>query len=428
MRSAGLSRLASRYPVTMLLAVQYGVFAVWPAWHHHNPSFHFIWWITAVALLAAAAVETACSAPRRSTDGPVTAPVSVRAGIGLCVCGIGSHLVQTAADGIHFGGHAQISTVSTLMTPMRTWALIGCACLLLSWRAGHLSRRRLWVVLAAVETVQFWYAVLVIGRSAPFMAFTLALATGCLLTGAIRPAVAAVGLVAVVVLWPTIVTMRNETRAATGADADFANYNAGGRLREDLLLQGADQLPAGVTLSHPSLLSTIRYGLLPRVVDRGRDPLHTSNDLSVAYGGVDTSSYTLTMIGTCRAFTGTGGMMMLVAGTAGLVRFLRSRETPLRLAMVMVVVQAAVWIESTYPDAVAAVLQAAVSMSVALLVIRALERRGGEPAGERAKRGTRSPVQRHATVRSGPAASSNDSISTSRRTCWVGSTQRTAAS
>lgn len=372
MTSVVRSRTVNRYPVTLLLAMQYGAFAVWPAWHHHNPAYHFVWWITAVGVGSAAAVETACSAPTWAVDEPVRSPVTARAGLVLCAVGIGSHVLQIASVGVKYGEAPRTSAVSVLLTPVHSWTFLGLACLLYSWRSDDLSRRRLFVYLGVIEVVWFWYTIFVLGRSAPFMSYSLAVASGCVLAGAVRALVVAVGVVAAVLLWPTIAGLRNETRAARGSEAQYGEYDPSARLREDLLLANADEIPAHIHAGQAGLLTAIRFGVVPRFIDSNRTTLATGRNLSVAFGSTDTSSYTLTALGTTRAFTDTTGMIAITAMLAAAVRALRNRNTTLRLALVMALIQADIWIESAYPDGVAAAIQDLISLSFALAVARGL--------------------------------------------------------
>jgi hypothetical protein len=116
----------------------------------------------------------------------------------------------------------------------------------------------------------------------------------------------------------------------------------------------------------------VRFGLIPRFVDPfPRPELATGKLVSVATGSSEDSSVTFTLFGNILVLGGWGvaSLVVTVAAIATAVSLLLRKITPMRMALVVGLVINPLWIESTYPDFVAGVLQGWVSTAAALLMI-----------------------------------------------------------
>jgi hypothetical protein len=366
-------RPSLRFPVTLLISIQYLPLAVGEALIYDNPYLPFIVSVVAVALVTSFIVELALGGvPRRTQrDGPRLYPtaagiwtitsVGALATLGSGWLGAGTYETQV--------GLAAASPLTALLTPLTPWTIFGCAFGLVSWRTGGLSKPAtlLLMVMAVAAQVIF---VLRVGITAPLMNFVFALGAGAALVGFLRPRWLWVALAAAVLMWPVLYDARNATRQEiTGSSAVSASSGLDGqyRFREDLLLQQAVTFGRVSGLPQPGVVDVLRFGLIPRALDRHRGELPSGKELNAAMGGSSTSSNTFTVLGSIWSLNGG------YAGVAGYVCALSivctavcRRVTPITVAMFMLIAYCMVWIESTYPDNVISVLQGVVSLAVAM--------------------------------------------------------------
>jgi hypothetical protein len=368
---AASHRPAVRYPVTLLLGLQYVALAVFPAIINSNRYLPFIVSIVGVALVTSLLVE---SLLRNRGTRRATSPARAVRYPGPLACwtvtiiGAFALLADTALGGGIYSTQVRVTAASpltTLLTPLLPWLIFGCGFALASWRAGVMSRRAtllLVVIALAVElTASFRIA-----KLAGLMNFGFALGAGLILVGFFRARWLWVGLAVAVFIWPTLYTLRNETRQAVIA-AGVPYANASTRLREDVLLQQAAVYGQSLQVDEPGPIDIVRFGLIPRFLDPGRGTLSTAIDLSVALGGANDSAGTFTVLGTVWSLNGGYAAVLIYVGSAAAAfALLYRRITPMRLGFAMLFVSTVLWIEATYPDNVAGLLQGFVSLLVAM--------------------------------------------------------------
>lgn len=379
--ASSLLRPSLGYPVTQLLALQYMGLAVFPAVLNDNPYLPFILSLVAVALLTSALVEWLSGRARRGHRRVRTAnyPSSLSiwtitlagafATIAAPLLGASTYSTQV--------GLTAASPVTTLLTPFVPWLLFGCGFALACWRAGLMSRKATILLLGIALLVQL-VAVLNIGRTAGLMNFALALGAACGLVGFFRPRWLWVGLAVAVLAWPLLFGLRNSTRqeAAGLANGPTSTVTAQDRLREDLLLSQAAVYGQSLDVPQPSAIDIIRFGLVPRLLDPSRGELPSGTALNAAVGGSSSSALTFTTLGTLWSLNGSfAGVMAYVSIAAAAMGFVCRRITPTRMALAMLLVYHLIWIESTYPDNVAAVLQGFISLAAASAIVAALRNR-----------------------------------------------------
>ena len=227
-----------------------------------------------VALVVAAERRSGRIAPTASTPDPSTrwepqrvatiartvTIISVVANLTSAL--LGASTLRSQVDGVLPSGAASI------LTPFVSWAQVALALLVAARFLGGLSRvavlPRIGVLLLAQIAVA---SILTItARAVSFLVPPVVLA---FLTNLVPRAWIAGGIGVLAVLWPTVYAVRNQLRTAHGIDVD-ADVSASDRLRFDEQIVRAAQYGPGHDLGQPGLWDSLRYGLVPRVLDPGR--------------------------------------------------------------------------------------------------------------------------------------------------------------
>ena len=133
------------------------------------------------------------------------------------------------------------------------------------------------------------------------------------------------------------------------------------------MAQVSDFTQIPTNFGYPSVGSLLRFGLLPLVLDRGRGDLNTGENFSVAIGGSSTNSNTPTTFGDAYIEHKWPGVIFFGAAAALVVGVFTRRRGPWALAFLAVIFESGLIIESTFPDLLATILQAAVSMVLAVV-------------------------------------------------------------
>ena len=104
--------------------------------------------------------------------------------------------------------------------------------------------------------------------------------------------------------------------------------------------------------------------------DQDRGTLHTGENLSVALGGSPINSDSATTFGDAYLVDGWAGIV-IYSGLAALVTgIVIRRQGPWAYALLAMITQNCLLVESGYPDMLAGLLQACVSLIVAILMVR----------------------------------------------------------
>ncbi len=386
------------FPVTILLALQYGTLVALPAVLHGTAPESTILAICGLGVFTAFVVEGIRApigprAPRRlppswsgSSIGYRTVPATWSGARAVMV--IGWAAVWAAAFVGHGTYAAVIGTTSTskfaaALTPFDVWPLIGLALSLGLWREGRLSQRSAYVVVAVNLVLQlavsFYDA-----RLAPFMSFALAVAFLMTVTRLIRLRWVVLALLVIPLVWPVMYDLRNDIRTQQGAAvAQYSTTNPSHRLRLDLEMAQLAELPQiPADIGQASVPTLLRFGLIPRVFDPGRGTISSANGLSVALGGSPQNSQTETALGSAYVEHKWPGIVVYVGIAALVVGMVIRRRGPWALAVLAILVQSGLWIEASYPDMLAEVLQALVSLVVAVAVVNVLFRSDRRAIGQ----------------------------------------------
>jgi hypothetical protein len=367
-----------KFPVTTILALQYGAMALAPAWYFENPNLSFIARVTLLGLMSSFAVEATCALLWPKPPGSLV-PFSIvtpTAAKFIVVVGFCSTYISTLLGASTYAtqvGAAAASPLAAIATPFSGWAYIGLGFLLYCFAKGEISRNSTlrWVLASALLSfADSIYSAITAG----FARFALALAAGGLLVGLFKPRWLILGCLLSVILWPAVHELRNSNRADVVTSGSYGDdVSASSRLREDILLGEANGFTTSNSLGQPGLLEMTYVGIVPRFLDPlPRPEVATGKLLSVATGSSSSSSVTFTFFGNIWLLGGDGpiSLVLVVGSIAGAVSLALRRISPFRLALFMSVVLDPLWIESSYPDFLAGVLQSSVEIAAALLLIR----------------------------------------------------------
>jgi hypothetical protein len=362
---------ARRYPVTLVLGFQYVVLVLWPAWRSGEDR-HFVYLITAVGLAAVFAAESAIypiSIPSGRTWIVEARPAAFVGVVGL--------VAFAASAGFGYATYAaqvgtrDVSALASVFTPFTAWLTVGAALLVYSYKEGHCSRKVLLWILGLLLAGHLLIATVLIGRLAPSMEFALTIGVLCLLAGVVKlRMLVAVSLVMLALAWPLLYETRNETRLQAGGNRFvLSQETAQERVQLDRFLE----LAANTSIDRsrfPGALDTLRYGLIPRILDPNRPPLSSGLIFSVASGGPASSAIGFTLFGSLYAVYGWIPMVLILVTIAFVVGALSRRRGPIAWVCIALIIDKMLWIDSLYPDAVVDLLQGIVAATLALIALR----------------------------------------------------------
>jgi hypothetical protein len=378
LRAAGWQALTERFPVTLLLGLQYGVLAVYPALVHDTALKGRLVDVVGLAVGIAFLVELVAlmvpyqPARRPSIVTPSAAAVVLAVGavaqLGLAFAGNTGYAAQVAGE--------SANRIASLFTPFATWLLFGAVMLMWLYRHERLRRRQLLTGIGAV------LAVLAVCAYRTAFIDTLAETVLALLVIAVMMRIVRLRLVVALflvagILLPVLYDIKTDIRVHSLAPQGVATRSTiTSRLREDLNFAQMDQLPeVPIGIGQPGVTTLLSYGVLPRFLDSGRGSLNAASDLSVALGDQSTTASTLTGLGEAYALGGGwAGVAAMATFTAVAMAVVVRRRSPWGYAAVGLIVTDAIWIEASYPDGLAAVLQGLVSLGVCAVLVALLRR------------------------------------------------------
>jgi hypothetical protein len=390
-RAAGVKRMViERFPVSMLLGIQLLVMVIIPAVVKETEPLQLILRICAVALAVALYVE-ALILPLGPSD-RVATPLAVSAARTILAVGIVAVIISNLGGAGSYAvqlGLAERSPFASAATPFTIWMLCGTALILWMYRNEQVDRRQAIGVVFLVCAVSLWEGIYraILGSSAAFMMTVLVLAIFARLIR-VRALIAALMLIPL--LWPPIYEFRDSIRrGATGGMVQVSADAPMERLQLDAQMALIARLtPRPVGLEAPDLLTLVRIGVIPSILDSpDRPPLDTASRLSVALGGSATNSQSATMLGNIYVFEGWPGIVAFAVCVTLVMGFLLRRNNPWAFAGVGLIYWSAISFNASYPDVIPKVLQAIVAMFVAYFLARLITRnRRNGTAGDAAVR------------------------------------------
>ena len=203
------------------------------------------------------------------------------------------------------------------------------------------------------------------------MTFALVVAFLAVVTRMLRLRWLVLAVILIPLVWPVLYTYRNERRVAQGEIVNpSATNQPSQRLRLDLEMGQFVELPSiPANIGQPSLATLLRFGLVPRVFDSGRGTINTASGLSLALGGPADDSNSVTALGFVYVEIGWAGIIVYVGLASLAVGMVIRRRGPWALAMLAILLQYGVWIESVWPDMISGVLQVSISLLAAVIFV-----------------------------------------------------------
>jgi len=357
-----------KFLVTGILAIEYGLQVVMPAVLHDTQPLSTIVGICAVGVASAFVVEFLLSPTRKASKPGIR--VTQRAAMAVLLVGWVATVAGSLLGGVGYLNQitsASASKSAAIFTPFQVWTLFGVALLFALARDGLVTNRRA-VTLAGISLLLELALALrnaILGQAVSLAMVVVFLAV---VTGVVRLRWILLIVVAGLLAAQPLYNLRNQERSALAQASVGQDQSAVHRLRADLeMAQVGDFVQIPINFGYPGIGTLIRFGLVPRVFDRGRGSLNTGERLSIAIGGSPTNSTTATTLGEAYIEHKWPGVIFFGASAALVVGVLARRRGPWALVFLAIVVDSGLLIESTFPDLIASILQAVVSMALAIV-------------------------------------------------------------
>jgi hypothetical protein len=369
--------LTEKFPVTILLGLQYGTLVVFPAITHHTYPLSLIITICAAGVGMAFFVEAVRFPLGRRNARPI--PLSPTAA--MCIVSVGwlAAIEVSITGGVAYVNQATSAAPShfaAIFTPLTYWLIIGTALVMAQAAQGVVSNKRAWWVILTGFALELALSIRAAILSQA-VAFLLVVTFLGVVLGFIRWRWVIAALFAIPIVLPVVYNFKTQERSNLSQAVEPGQHlNYGQRLRLDLELAQIEYFPTipASNINPPSLPTLLQFGLIPRVFDRGRGTLHTGESLNVAIGGPPTSSDSATTFGDAY-IVGGWTSVFLYSGIAALVTgMVMRRRGPWAFALLGVIAQNCLLIEQPYPDMLAGLLQACVSLAAALVIVQLLGR------------------------------------------------------
>jgi hypothetical protein len=370
--------VTENFPVSILFGAQYGALVVVPAIIHDTSPLSLLITICAVGIGTAFAVE-AFRSPLGARNAR-SIPVSPKAAMWIVSIGwlaaIGASITKGVAY-IDQTTNAAPSHLAAFFTPLTYWLITGTVLVMAQAAGGAVSRKRASLVVLCGFTVELAVSLRAEILSdvvsyfivVTFIAITLRL---------IQWRWVLIALFTLPVILPALYNLKTHERSASSQITEPGQQlNYGQRLRLDLeMAQVKDfaTIPA-TNIDAPDLATLLQFGLIPRVFEQGRGTIHTGENLSVALGGSPTSSDSATTFGDAYLVDGWAGIVTYSGLAALATGIVIRRQGPWAYALLATITQNCLLVESGYPDMLAGLLQACVSLIVAILIVQAFSQR-----------------------------------------------------
>lgn len=369
--------VTEKFPITILFGSQYGALVVFPAITHDTKPLSLIVTICAVGIGTAFFVEVLRFPLGRRNVRPIAVSpnaamwiVSVGwvAAIGSAITGGVAYVNQTTS--------ARPSHLAAIFTPLISWLIIGTVLVMAQAAQGIVSRKRAWWVILlgfCLELILSLRAAILSEAVVYFFIVTFL----AVVLGFVRWRWVIVALFTIPIVLPVLYNLKTQERTHLSPDAVQGQYlNYSQRLRLDLEMAKVQDflaIPAS-NIDPPSLPTLLLFGLVPRVFDQSRGTLHTAENLSIAVGESPTTSDTATSFGNAYIVDGWKGVL-LYSGLAALVTgMVIRRRGPWAFALLAIIAQSCLLVETFYPDMLAGLLQGCISWAAALVVVELVSR------------------------------------------------------
>lgn len=385
-----------RYPVTFALLAPYLMLILPPAFIFGNREVWFLIEVAAIALAGAFLLEFV-EPKQKGPSAPTNTAGEYGRGLfylSFFAIAVGSIVGAAAA----YEGKGSVTAmiamadssglIGAIDSLTNGWVVVGVGMLFAAYVGAQCTRRAALFTLAIAilgEAIAAYFT----QRTAPLFAFVTFLVVMAVLLGVVRPRVVLVGILATLLLWPTVFELRNQLRLEQGVAVSDA-VTAFDRLRFDLQFgRGAElKVPLDVDvpgfLRNPTPIDMLRYGTVPRFLDPERDLVSTGQVINVALGGGIASAYNFGPVTTAYVLEGPFYLFLYYFLLAVFFRRVwrqGTRITPMRVALVALVFNGPLGWFSTFPDTVISVLQSLVSAVPLFVVLHLLRHHQGRRRG-----------------------------------------------
>lgn len=366
-----------RFPATTLVLAPYVILILPPAFIFGNDSVWFLIRIALVALAGTLIVDIFWPRKRSANSNPGLTRygrelyylalgsilISVIVGILAALAGKGSVAVQIGRVEVTSG------VIGTLDSFVGSWNIVGFGFLVAAYMGRNCSKREFYLVTAIVAGGVFIETIFT-QRTAPLFSVLTFLVMFLMLFGLIRFRVVILGILATLLVWPTVFTIRNQLRISDGVKVS-EKVSAFDRIRFDLQFSRAEGLEVPLDVSNtagylydPSVTDIFRYGLIPRILDPNRDLVSTGNVINIALGGSTTSSFTFGPVTSVYVMQGPLFLFLYYAFLAILLNFVwrgGRNLTPIRLMLLASIISGPFGWFATQPDVLIGVIQSLIA-------------------------------------------------------------------
>lgn len=372
-----INRLAQNFPVSVMVASPYLVIILPAAIIFENSSISFILMTLSLAVITTVSIELfiyLVDPFKRKIFGTPYEFVDIEHGIkktkfllklGVVVLAIGSLTTNLGASlgtgtiESQIGLTAGAGPIGAVLTLFRSYVITGTALVILAHVRGQCSRKTLWIILGLSLLARIVY-VAQIGITVQLWRYAIALALMLLLFGILKARHLLVILVIILVAWPTIYALRNESRVDRGV-AVSSSVDALDRIRYDLQVTRAVGIEPGQNIGQPEGIEILRYGIIPGFLDSSRGDIATARLINAEIlGGSPDSSYTFLPVATQYVLGGASGIILLYAfwavGVSILVNY-RKRITGFACITLLLIFYEPIGWFSIHPDSIIALMQ-----------------------------------------------------------------------
>ncbi len=193
-------------------------------------------------------------------------------------------------------GETSSSSIVQIASLVSSWRYLAFGLLIASLLGGRIPRRSAYAWMTALVLVQVAITVLT-ARTNPLFSYVTFAAVIGLVFGVFKVRYIVIAIVAVLIIWPTIFSVRNQIRESGGVPVSQST-TAEDRLRFDLQVTRAHDYVVPADIGEPGALTFVRYAVVPRVLDPGRPAFSTGHLINIYLGGGDTSAFTFLPLGT----------------------------------------------------------------------------------------------------------------------------------
>lgn len=385
-QSSKILRIFRRFPATIIVAAPYAALILPVAVWNVNPQTIFIIQLLGIATLGCFLAELFLVPSRPSARAHRRPKVQRQLGksfwnltVSVIVISATARIVYAAGGGgtilAQVSGEGPQGTLTSIAGLFILWNVFSAGLLFASYLGGACGRNKLWLWLMVLIFVELSAAFLTT-ITAPFIQFLTPVILVGLLLGVIRARSVLIGFLIVICLWPLVFSLRNAERVDAGI-AVSAEVTYSDRLRFDLQLTSVSPFLVPVDLGQPRLVDSLRYGLVPRVLDADRPPVSSGRLINQALGGSSTSSYNFLSIGTLYFFYGPWGLgayyFVVSLIFSRCVRW-SVQSGGAAICITLLTAHSLLGWASTYPDAIIGFFQGLVSfvpIAIALGFVRA---------------------------------------------------------